>query len=329
MRNLVLVDFKLDDDWSFSRILNTQGRWAVKSCVTNTPFYHTRLGTIVRYLLYFLFPLRYVLSAWSYGVVLGWQQFYALNYAFWLRLLRIRSSVRIVVMTFIYKEKKGLLGRLYHKYIRYCLTCRHVSKVICYSRAEVAMYSRLFDLPDGLVQFVPLGIEPIDSPGEVVRGDYIFSTGRSNRDYDFLVRALGNTDFSLKIACEQHFDSLPPNVEVLHHCYGSRMYSLLKGCFCVCIPLSDRNLSSGQLVLLQAMQFGKPVLVTCSNGVVDYVVDGKTGFLIDNEPDTFIARLRELAADETLYCKLSSEARRAFAGQYTQECMAWAVLRLL
>lgn len=111
MRNLVLVDFKLDDDWSFSRILNTQGRWDVKSCVTNTSFYHTRLGTIVRYLLYFLFPLRYVLSAQFYGVVLGWQQFYALNYAFWLRLLRIRSSVRIVVMTFIYiKRRRGFLG---------------------------------------------------------------------------------------------------------------------------------------------------------------------------------------------------------------------------
>lgn len=329
MRNLILTDFKPENNWPFVQVLRTRGHWDIRSCVSNTRFFHTRVGTLVRYLFYFLFPLRYVLNNRSYDVVLGWQQFYALNYAFWLRLFHCRSSVRIVVMTFIYKEKKGFCGQIYHKYIHYCLSCPNLSKLICHSRSEVDLYTRLFDLPDGLVQYVPLGIDSIGNLDDIAQGGYVFSTGRSNRDYDFLIRTLANTDFALKIACEQHFDVLPPNIEVYHNCYNEQMYTLLKGCFCVCIPLSDREVSSGQLVVLQAMQFGKPVLVTRSNGVVDYVHNGQNGFLIENDSEALLDCLQKLITDRALYNRMSSVAQQSFFEKHRLECMAQAVLDLL
>lgn len=331
MRNLILVDFKFRPGlkWSFLDVLKTDGTWDVRSRVTNTRFFHTRFGGMMRYLFYFFFPLKFVFVRKRYDVVMGWQQFFALNFAFWLRLLGLKSDNRIVVMTFIYKDKKGFIGRIYYRYIRYCLTCQNIAKVICHSSSEVSYYNRLFGQSEGLMQFVPLGIEPLDYAHDAKKGDYVFSTGRSNRDYPFLVKALGNTSFRLKIACEDDFETLSSNVEIVHDCYGDDMYSLMRDCFCVCIPLRDTEMSSGQLVVLQAMQFGKPVIVTRSNGVADYVIDGYNGFLIENDRDELLAKLDMLYNDSHLYERISANCVKLFEEKYRHASMARAILDLL
>lgn len=325
-KNLILVDFKVQLNWTFVERLRKSSDWDLKSCINNTGFYHTQLGGFIRYLLYFFFPLKIVFLRKKYDVILGWQQFYALNLAFWLRLFRARRLNRIVVMTFIYKEKKGVLGKIYKKYISYCLKSGHIYKVICYSSSEVDRYMSLFELPEGIVRFVPLGIEKdIDCTG-IVKGDYVFSTGRSNRNYVRMLELFNNSKYKLKIACEEDFGQLSDNIEICHSCYDNEMLSLMKGCFCVCVLLNDPLVSSGQLVILQALQCGKPVIINRCSSIADYVKDGVNGFLVDSDDNSVLEKVQLLKEDDKLYDIMSENCRKIFDENFTMESLADNIL---
>lgn len=45
--------------------------------------------------------------------------------------------------------------------------------------------------------------------------------------------------------------------------------------YTVIVPLADNNISSGQVSLLEAMMFGKTIIITKTLGSSDYVMDGK------------------------------------------------------
>lgn len=325
-KNLILVDFMVPHNWTFIEELRKSCEWELKSCINNTKFYHTKLGSIVRFMLYFFFPLKIVFLRKKYDVILGWQQFYALNLAFWLRLFRAKRLNRIVVMTFIYRDKKGFLGKIYKMYINYCLKSEHIHKIICYSSTEVDRYRALFELPEGIVQFIPLGIDKdIDLTG-ISKGDYVFSTGRSNRNYIRMLELFNKINYKLKIACEEDFGHLSDNIEICHNCYDNEMLSLLKGSFCVCILLNDPEVSSGQLVILQALQCGKPVIINRCSSITDYIKDGVNGFLVDSNDNSVLEKIQLLYEDDKLYDIMSENCIRMFDQNFTMESFAKNVL---
>ena len=88
----------------------------------------------------------------------------------------------------------------------------------------------------------------------------------------------------------------------------------------VAIPLKDRNISSGQLVVLHAMSFGKPVICTKSDGIQDYV-ERTTGLLLDNTEPEWNAALKILYEDMDCYNKMSNSARAVFSSKFTYESM--------
>lgn len=161
--------------------------------------------------------------------------------------------------------------------------------------------------------FVPLGIGKIEGLA-VSKGKYVFSTGRSNRNYDFLIEALAGTNFEIRIACNGYqYKGLSDTskVTILHNCFGRDMLRELSGAFCVVIPLGNVHISSGQLVILQALQLGKPVIVTENDTVKDYINDGENGYIIKNERDALISRLERIE-DDIIYNTLSKNAKIAF-----------------
>ena len=89
----------------------------------------------------------------------------------------------------------------------------------------------------------------------------------------------------------------------------------------VAIPLKDRNISSGQLVVLHAMSFGKPVICTKSDGIQDYVVDNTTGLLLDNAAPEWSEALKILYEDPDCYNKMSNSARVVVSSKFTYESM--------
>lgn len=82
-KNIVLVDFDKDEKWSFPKTLEsvTHAKWETKRHVTNH-LHGGLLPNLLRFFWYFFFPLIILIRRKQYDKVIGWQQFYGLNFAF-------------------------------------------------------------------------------------------------------------------------------------------------------------------------------------------------------------------------------------------------------
>lgn len=323
MYNVILPDFAKGQDWPFLQEIKKEvgGEWDVLYS-HNTPISHkSKVSNFVRLLDYFILPLKLIKKYTSFNNIVAYQQFYGLNLAFWLRLFGIKKKGTLTVMTFIYKPKHGILGKIYNQYMRYVVSSKYIDRFVVFSKGEIAHYSRYFNIPQEKFSFVPLGIGAKFDDYIVEKGDYIFSTGRSNRDFDFLYNAMKDSDMKTIIACDTC--SLPSvnNLTILNDCKGESMLEMLSKCFCVIIPLKDIHISAGQLVILQSMALGKPIIVTRSDGVRDYVTDGETGIFIDNSKEELLSVIERLQNEEEFYLHISENEKKCFSSNHTIEQM--------
>ncbi len=91
------------------------------------------------------------------------------------------------------------------------------------------------------------------------------------------------------------------------------------GCDIFCFP-SHFEAESFGLVLLEAMQFAKPVVSTNWRGIPSVVQEGVNGYLVPVEDSTAIAkRLLCLVNDAALRQRMGQAGRRIFAEQFTLE----------
>ncbi|MCL2669741.1 MAG: glycosyltransferase, partial [Syntrophaceae bacterium] len=109
--------------------------------------------------------------------------------------------------------------------------------------------------------------------------DYIFSFGRSDRDYDTLVRAVASLNIQTYILSSQYKPRvpLPANVSILReYISGREMVRWITASRIVVLPLLDYRISAGQLSMLDAMALARPVIVTKNMATKEYAVDGET-----------------------------------------------------
>lgn len=91
------------------------------------------------------------------------------------------------------------------------------------------------------------------------------------------------------------------------------------GCDIFCFP-SHFEAESFGLVLVEAMQFAKPVVTTLWRGIPSVVQEGVNGFLVPVEDTAAVAdRLLRLVADPHLRERMGAEGRRIFVERFTLE----------
>jgi glycosyltransferase involved in cell wall biosynthesis len=194
-----------------------------------------------------------------------------------------------------------------------------VSRVVCFTRYEARACVQVLGLPREKVRFLHLGwdnslIGQGDNLPKSVDGDYILSVGSSNRDYATLADAVkGLLAHVLVVAHPYGLRGItfPPNVEVRYSLPGYVVTELIAGARLVVIPLFGTGYASGQLVLLRAMAFGKPVVVTRTPGVIDYVDDGKTArFVEPGDSEGLRQALRTLLDSPAERARLGANALR-------------------
>lgn len=319
MENLILVDMPVNNDWELKQGIEevTKSKWKIK-------YKEGRLSCskVKRLSNFIYYPLYILLSSSKVKRIVAWQQFYGLMYCFYNRIFKLNRSVDVTIMTFIYKERRGFIGKLYRIFISFCIDSHNLKNIVVFSKREVNLYASIFPSIKDKFVFFPLGIQPIDTTRfRIVKSlqvqDYIFTAGSSNRDYDFLISALENTTYNLKIACKglknKHQSS---NIEILD-IHSDKMLEYLFNCKIVVIPLKDLNISSGQLMILQAMQLGKPIIVSNNKGVYDYIDDKETGFIINNEKEILLDKIEALYKDNELYKRISKNQKKRFIERFS------------
>lgn len=112
---------------------------------------------------------------------------------------------------------------------------------------------------------------------------------------------------------------LADRVEFLGVLDGAAKHARFAACDIFCFPSYFEAESFG-LVLVEAMQFAKPVVSTRWRGIPSVVTDGVNGFLVPvRDPGAVADRLLALAHDPDLRRRMGEAGRRIFEERFTLE----------
>ncbi len=70
---------------------------------------------------------------------------------------------------------------------------------------------------------------------------------------------------------------------------------------------------------LEAMACGVPVVSTRCGGPEEFVIDGESGLLVDNDPEQMAHAIQTIVGDRALRTKLSEGAHRLIQSRYAIE----------
>jgi len=231
-------------------------------------------------------------------------------YGFLRTLFRMRSPVHVHLELWLDEEKDSFAWKLKRVFQR--MAFARTDLLITSARAEIETYSERLGLPRDRFRFVFFHTNVI-KPGAVGKeGGYAFAAGKTGRDYPLLAQAVADTGVDVVVlgsASSVEGVEFPPNVTVLTDEPYERYLELLYGCDFVIVPLSDSKSSRGQVVILEAMAVGKPVIATDGVGTVDYIDTGDNGVLVPpDDPEALRSAVTRLGTDAALRARLSRSA---------------------
>lgn len=285
----------------------------------------------------FVFALR---SAWrslvrstpSPGVVVLSSDIEVLVFGLF-RALRFARVPRIVLVGFIYTSRRSrLLMALRRLYFR-CVFA-FADTVLCHSAFELEHYRRIFRGCRARFAYIPFGLHVAgreSMSGTAVEPRYVLAAGRSGRDYRTLFDAVRGQDIRVRVVCDSS-DALadldvPPNVVVLRDCYGSAYLRELAGASIVAVPLAVDQISAGQMVMLQAMSLGKPVVVTRTPTIEEYVTDGEQAVLVPRADAVALRRaIEDLLASPERIAAMGRAGLRTFEEKFSMRSYVRNVL---
>lgn len=288
---------------------------------------------IRRYFNYFIFPLRFIHRRKEYDYILGWQQFYANNLAFYCEMLGLRPRARIVSVNYTYKEKYGIMGKLYKWYMRTHTNSDHLLCIHLPSNmaAEVLHHSLGTSLSKMIV--ANFGVDDIYHRVKsqeftfINEGGYVLSLGRSNRDFDFLVEVWKEPELqneTLVILSDTWQPILPLPVNIIHRTdvVGEEAQFYLVHCKVNVIPIDIPTVCSGDTVLLHGMQYECPTVVTAPSILAEMYIDhGINGLCLTKDVKKFAFELAALLHDESRMKSLGQAARQKFLSRYSRYAM--------
>jgi hypothetical protein len=262
---------------------------------------------------------------------------------FWMLVRRPRvlllGSVERTVPWFVRLRRLGLLGQT-----RLVVTNQlhldgrqlaAVDRNIVYSRAWI---ERQAPEVRRRAVFVPLpadgDLEAAQRAATGLEQGRVFSGGGTGRDFASVIEAVRGTDLQLEIVtfspATLGFDGeLPPNCVVRWRMPPASFLPRMAASLLVVVPLASEDSDFGQSTLVQALALGKAVVATRATGVVDYVVDGQEGLLVEaGDVDGYRDAIGRLAEDAELRhsCERHAAARAreltydAFAERLREVC---------
>lgn len=248
----------------------------------------------------------------------------ALVFSF-VRALMLRRKPEIVLLGFIYTSRRSPFANFLRSlYFRFVFSI--IDKVICHSGLEMERYRRLFPRARAQFVYIPYGlhIHGRDTPASAVDAaakPYILTAGRSGRDYATLFEAVAPLPIELHVVCDSANAlaglNIPPNVKVLRNCYDTDYVEQIRKARFVVVPLGVNDISAGQMVLIQAMAFAKPTVITRTATVEEYVTDGEQSLLVaQSDAAAMREAIQRLLADPALVERLAANAVATYEARF-------------
>ncbi len=198
-------------------------------------------------------------------------------------LLTLRESRQIMTEVFLDDARpNSLLWRL--KTRGFQAVARRATGVLTNSSAEVGMIASRFRIPESRVRYVPMHSN-IHSPEFIGLNDgFVLAAGRTRRDYATLLQAAPQIACPILIiagTADSFPSPLPKDVRILRDVSRSVYLDCLRRCSLLVLPLLPTERSTGQVVLLEAMALGKPVVASRVAGTTDLIRHGRNGIVVE------------------------------------------------
>ena len=161
----------------------------------------------------------------------------------------------------------------------------------------------------------------------LAEGDYIFSAGRSLRDYQTLIEAarINGLPTALLFTSQSDWaahgtkldlDNLPSNVRLIADTGGKQGWlEVLQGARLVVVPtLPESICASGIGTYLDAMALGKPVIITRGPGADDVLTDTQARFVAPSDPEALAQAMRQLWDNHHAATTLAKNGRQYALG---------------
>jgi glycosyltransferase involved in cell wall biosynthesis len=247
----------------------------------------------------------------------------------------LRRRARIHLLGFIFtRRRQPWLDALRRAY--FGLVFRHVRTVICYSLLEQHRYGTIFPAAARKFRHIPYGlhIEGYERPPESVEPSMApaLSAGRSGRDYATLCTVFKSLGYPLRIVCDNERALVgcdrSPNIQVLESCYDDQFTRELRAAGMVVVPLGVGDISAGQMVALQAMAMRKPLVVTRTPTIEEYLRDGVNALLVEpGDAQALEFAVRRLREDPGLAAGLAATAYRDYCESHSMRAFVGNIIR--
>ena len=319
MKNAVWCDFNPGEQWDFLNGINDSTNLEFIEMVYINNKMSTKSDNLIRYAKYIWFGFIQFINRKEYGIIVSWQQFFGIFFAFFCRLFHIKKTFNLFLMVFIYIPKKNLIGKLYKAFIKYAVDSPYIDKIILNSTSEGQRYSKELGIELNKFMYVPLGENLVKEQIDIkMEKDILFAAGFSNRDFKFLVDTLKDCEYSTYIFGRE--DGRINKIVLSSEKVGNRISSILSKTKIVLVPLKE-NRESGQLTILHAMEAGIPVIATATDCMKDYIEDGVNGFLCPNVSEEWLDRIELLYRDDKLYNEMSNRCKEIYYQKHTRYAM--------
>jgi glycosyltransferase involved in cell wall biosynthesis len=298
LKLVILANWKEEGDWSFLHLLKNM----VKSVDILQPvsFRHrisSRLTYISNYLSEFYVPLLAVVRNKRFDVVVSWQMRIGICYGILKRIVHSRKTQVHIIQDFhIDLTQTRWLYRFQLTLLK--LSIPGIDYFCCTSTEEEAIYNRMFNIPRSQIFFLPLveSSSNFEEPNHPQK-DHIFSFGKSDRDFDTLIRSVTPLNIKTYILSQKYKPkvSVPENVYIMREYFSEReMVQWIASSRMVVIPLNDYRISAGQISMLEVMALARPLIITENMATKEYAAHQRSALFFKAGND------RELA-DHILY----------------------------
>lgn len=325
-KNIILADCEKDELTDFANGLDKvmNKKFEINSKVCNGK--RNLVYNIFRYLIYATFPIKYLLNRKQYEYIVGWQQFYALFFAFYCRIFHLKKKNILVVCNFTYKGKKGIIGNIYIKFMRYILTSEYIDYIHVPSNNYAQQCSDILGIARDKIIVTYFGIPDTYDKWKESKCEYdnfSLAIGRSNRDYDFLIDAWKQMpeENKLLIVSDEYKtnEKLPKNIILRNDINGDKQFPYIINCNLMIIPIADGDICSGDTVLLKAMSFYKPVIVTAPSTLAEMYIENKeNGVTVNKNNEDFITVIMNLLNNENEMRRIGNNARMSYEKEYSR-----------
>ena len=161
----------------------------------------------------------------------------------------------------------------------------------------------------------------LETPDGYIKDGFFLSIGRSNRDYDFLLKVWEKISYPLVIICDTYNKkSKNPFVEIKNNINGKEQYTWINNCKANIIIAKDNDVASGDTVLLTSMSLGKLVIVSSQSTLDEmYIKNNINGVAVNKNILCFRETVMKII--EGKYMISQTRIRNSFLKNFTRKAL--------